>query len=78
MCGRLYARLDVADRRALGCRDLERAVEELSELIELPIDPEVIMSLRQKVTDKTVRLRYSVPEGSWSYSSQPGIRPETQ
>ncbi|CDO75272.1 hypothetical protein BN946_scf184497.g3 [Trametes cinnabarina] len=35
-------------------RDLERAVEELSELIEAPIDPETIMSLRQKVTDKTV------------------------
>ncbi len=36
------------------CRDLERAVEELSELIEAPIDPETIMTLRQKVTDKTV------------------------
>ncbi|KAH9915064.1 RING-5 domain-containing protein [Epithele typhae] len=35
-------------------RDLERAVEELSELIEAPIDPESILSLRQKVTDKTV------------------------
>ncbi|KAL1941937.1 hypothetical protein VTO73DRAFT_6467 [Trametes versicolor] len=35
-------------------RDLERAVEELSELIEAPIDPETIMTLRQKVTDKTV------------------------
>ncbi|KAI1787448.1 RING-5 domain-containing protein [Ganoderma leucocontextum] len=35
-------------------RDLERAVEELSELIEAPIDPEAIMTLRQKVTDKTV------------------------
>ena len=35
--------------------DLERAVEELSELIEAPIDPETIMTLRQKVTDKTVR-----------------------
>ncbi|KAF9814078.1 hypothetical protein IEO21_05318 [Rhodonia placenta] len=35
-------------------RDLERAVEELSELIESPIDPEVIKTLRQKVTDKTV------------------------
>ena len=34
--------------------DLERAVEELSELIEAPIDPETIMTLRQKVTDKTV------------------------
>ncbi|CCL98184.1 uncharacterized protein FIBRA_00178 [Fibroporia radiculosa] len=35
-------------------RDLERAVEELSELIESPFDPEVIKALRQKVTDKTV------------------------
>ncbi|KZT04182.1 uncharacterized protein LAESUDRAFT_682939 [Laetiporus sulphureus 93-53] len=35
-------------------RDLERAVEELSELIESPIDPEAIKELRQKVTDKTV------------------------
>lgn len=34
--------------------DLERAVEELSELIESPIDPEGIKELRQKVTDKTV------------------------
>lgn len=36
-------------------RDLERAVEELSELIEQPLDPEVVPTLRQKVTDKTVR-----------------------
>ncbi|GBE80423.1 hypothetical protein BKA93DRAFT_828403 [Sparassis latifolia] len=35
-------------------RDLERAVEELSELIESPIEPEIITTLRQKVTDKTV------------------------
>ncbi|KAI0075885.1 hypothetical protein K474DRAFT_1599120 [Panus rudis PR-1116 ss-1] len=35
-------------------RDLERAVEELSELIESPIEPESIATLRQKVTDKTV------------------------
>jgi len=35
-------------------RDLERAVEELSELIESPLDPEIISSIRQKVTDKTV------------------------
>lgn len=38
----------------LFCRDLERAVEELSELIESPFDPENISILRQKVTDKTV------------------------
>jgi ariadne-1 len=35
-------------------RDLERAVEELSELLEGPIDLEGIPALRQKVTDKTV------------------------
>lgn len=44
-------------------RDLERAVEELSELIEQPLDPEIVPELRQKVTDKTVsqRLRIHVP-----------------
>lgn len=35
-------------------RDLEQAVEELSELLESPIDAEAISALRQKVTDKTV------------------------
>jgi len=35
-------------------RDLERAVEELSELLEMPIEPENIATLRQKMTDKTV------------------------
>ncbi|KAI0088086.1 hypothetical protein BDY19DRAFT_1072510 [Irpex rosettiformis] len=35
-------------------RDLERAVEELSELIESPLDTDTITDLRQKVTDKTV------------------------
>ncbi|KAG6827963.1 hypothetical protein H0H92_009822 [Tricholoma furcatifolium] len=35
-------------------RDLERAVEELSEYIESPIEAETIPDLRQKVTDKTV------------------------
>ena len=34
--------------------DLERAVEDLSELLEQPIEPENISALRQKVTDKTV------------------------
>lgn len=37
-------------------RDLERAVEDLSELLESPIEPENIPALRQKVTDKTVSL----------------------
>ncbi|CAL1706039.1 unnamed protein product [Somion occarium] len=35
-------------------RYLENAVEELSELIESPFEPETIATLRQKVTDKTV------------------------
>ncbi|KAG6916584.1 hypothetical protein DXG01_006234 [Tephrocybe rancida] len=35
-------------------RDLEKAVEDLSELLESPIEAENIPSLRQKVTDKTV------------------------
>ncbi|PFH49009.1 hypothetical protein AMATHDRAFT_64008 [Amanita thiersii Skay4041] len=35
-------------------RDLEKAVEDLSELLESPIEAEVIPSLRQKVTDKAV------------------------
>jgi ariadne-1 len=33
---------------------LEQAVEDLSELLESPIDTEAISTLRQKVTDKTV------------------------
>lgn len=35
-------------------RDLESAVEELSELLEQPLEPELVPALRQKVTDKTV------------------------
>ncbi|KIL55610.1 hypothetical protein M378DRAFT_173495 [Amanita muscaria Koide BX008] len=35
-------------------RDLEKAVEDLSELLETPVEPENITSLRQRVTDKTV------------------------
>ena len=35
-------------------RDLEKAVEDLSELLEQPIEPENIATLRQKMTDKTV------------------------
>ena len=35
-------------------RDLEKAVEDLSGLLEQPIDTETIGALRQKVTDKAV------------------------
>jgi len=43
-------------------RDLEKAVEDLSELLESPIEAENIPTLRQKVTDKTV-CRFLVPFG---------------
>ncbi len=35
-------------------RDLEMAVESLSELLESPIDPSFVLELKQKVLDKTV------------------------
>lgn len=44
----------VPDPNPRNCRDLEKAVEDLSELLESPIEPETIPQLRQKVTDKTV------------------------
>lgn len=36
--------------------DLEKAVEQLSQLLDEPIDKDTIMDLRQKVLDKTVCL----------------------
>jgi ariadne-1 len=36
------------------CSDLEKAVEDLSELLEQPIEADTIPALRQKVTDKSV------------------------
>jgi hypothetical protein len=50
---RLLGQGDGTDRCT---RDLEKAVEDLSELLEQPIDAETIGVLRQKVTDKTVSL----------------------
>lgn len=41
-------------------RDLEKAVEDLSELLEEPIEPEKIAELRQKMTDKTVCTLYVI------------------
>lgn len=38
------------------CRDLEKAVEDLSELLESPIEADQIPTLRQQVTNKTVRV----------------------
>lgn len=40
--------------KAGGYSDLERAVEDLSELLEQPIESEYIPVLRQRVTDKSV------------------------
>lgn len=49
-------RVDAIGVLIVVARDLEKAVEDLSELLETPIEPEAIPSLRQRVTDKTVRL----------------------
>jgi hypothetical protein len=46
---------ETADANNTFHRDLEKAVEDLSELLESPIEAENIPTLRQKVTDKTVR-----------------------
>ncbi|EPQ56890.1 hypothetical protein GLOTRDRAFT_73357 [Gloeophyllum trabeum ATCC 11539] len=66
-------------------RDLEKAVEDLSELLEQPIEPEVVPSLRQKVTDKTVYVQKrneimledtanGFLEGRWQWNtSVPGL-----
>ena len=45
-----------ADHFFLGLmnRDLEKAVEDLSELLESPIEADNIPTLRQQVTNKTV------------------------
>lgn len=61
--------------------DLENAVENLSELLEKPLDPETIPELRQKIQDSTnyVQSRQVILledtltghlEGRWSYSVQ--------
>lgn len=59
-------------------RDLERAVEDLSELLESPIEAENIATLRQKMTDKTVRNK---PIGCVQHlTDKPlltGVRPQT-
>ncbi len=39
-------------------RDLEKAVEDLTELLETPIEADDIPSLRQKMTDKTVKAHF--------------------
>lgn len=62
-------------------RDLEKAVEDLSELLESPIEADNIPGLRQKMTDKTVRTFN--PQGADSLYSHrlrcfPGLRAEAE
>ncbi|KAF8325245.1 uncharacterized protein EI90DRAFT_3291852 [Cantharellus anzutake] len=63
--------------------DLEKAVEDLSELLESQIEPETIPVLRQKMTDKTVYVAKrndivledtakGFAEGRWSWNSTVG------
>lgn len=61
------------------CRDLEKAVEDLSELLESSIEPESMAELREKMTNKTVYVRKrneimledtanGLREGRWSWT----------
>ena len=59
-------------------RDLERAVEELSELIESPLDPDTIATLRQKVTDKTVSGKFCFDERKLTNHWLPGLCAEAK
>ncbi|TPX51356.1 hypothetical protein SeLEV6574_g00333 [Synchytrium endobioticum] len=60
-------------------KDLEMAVEQLSELLEKPIEPEKIAELKQQVLDKTVYVSsrrevlltdttHGLAEGRWQYN----------
>ncbi len=59
-------------------RDLESAVEDLSELLEQPIEAETIPQLRQKVTDKTVSIVsiivYARADGCYRYTCRSGTK----
>lgn len=62
------------------CRDLEKAVEDLSELLESHIEAENIPTLRQQVTNKTVRFLSEsdhVGHGSRQITYL-GLRPQTK
>jgi len=59
--------------------DLEKAVEQLSQLLDEPVEEETIKDLRQKVTDKTVYVQKrhevvlddvakSLNEGTWDWT----------
>jgi ariadne-1 len=63
-------------------RDLEMAVENLSELLELPLEVEKIGELRQKVLDKTVYVQHrreivledtarGLRESRWTWTKKP-------
>lgn len=66
-------------------KDLEMAVEQLSELLEKPIEPEKIAELKQQVLDKTVYVSsrrevlltdttLGLIEGRWQYNIElPGV-----
>lgn len=51
----------IARLNLLLIRDLEKAVEDLSELLEQPIEADDIPLLRQKMTDKTVCAEGKLP-----------------
>lgn len=42
------------------CRNLEKAVEDLSQLLEEPIEADTVKDLRKRMMDKTVRFRHII------------------
>jgi hypothetical protein len=59
-------------------RDLEKAVEDLSELLESPIEAENIPTLRQQVTNKTVCWRLHLLSRDSDPPSHTGLRPKAK
>lgn len=51
------------------CRNLEKAVEDLSQLLEEPIEADTVKDLRKRMMDKTVRVDYGKSSGADTNSS---------
>src|ERR1700678_2002494 len=72
-----FGLLMAADFILFSYRDLEKAVEDLSELLESPIEAENIPTLRQQVTNKTVCLFLPSQISSYPLSNSTDSRPIT-
>jgi hypothetical protein len=45
-------------------RNLEKAVEDLSQLLEEPIEADTVKDLRKRIMDKTVRFNHAAKSGA--------------